>query len=86
VGVPFPPGVTAHTLIKCDLLYIIDQAEAIAFLPGYEKSLGAACEKTTAKFLGLTEVVLGKRYLAGPEYVKAWQPTTPRTLVAPHKE
>lgn len=84
-NVPFPKGVTANTLIKDDLTYIADHAEAIALLPGYEKSKGAKVEVALAEFLGLSQMVLGRRYLPGPEFVKNWDPSHLRVLVTPHK-
>jgi hypothetical protein len=71
-------------LIKDDVLWIVDHADTIALLPGYEKSKGATVELAMVEFLGLSAMVLGHRYLAGAEYKRQWKPDNPRALVAPH--
>lgn len=86
VDVPFPPGVNVNVLLKDDLTYILDEAEIIALLPGYEKSLGAGSEIATANAIGLSTMILGRRYWAGKEYVAAWHPDKPREIVKPHKK
>lgn len=45
-------------VIRKDLDYIIDYAEAIAMLPGWEASPGANAELALAKFLKLKEIYL----------------------------
>lgn len=72
--IPFPPGITARVLMKDDCNYICDHAERIAFLPGFENSKGAKVERALSDMFGLTAMILGKEYLAPPEYVAAWRP------------
>ncbi len=49
---------TLRFCLKKDLMYILDHAEGIALLPGWEKSKGVAVELTLAKALGLVEIYL----------------------------
>lgn len=49
---------TYREVLKVDLNWILDHAEAIAFLPGWEKSKGVAAEKALAVCLGLPEFYL----------------------------
>lgn len=44
--------------LRTDLNYILDEAEAIALLPGWEKSRGAQIELALSKVLGLKEIYL----------------------------
>jgi hypothetical protein len=44
--------------IRADLNYIIDEADAIALLPGWEVSKGANAELWLARFLDLEEIHL----------------------------
>lgn len=44
--------------LRKDLNWIIDHAEAITFLPGWEKSKGVKAEKALAEALGLKEIYL----------------------------
>lgn len=55
-------GFNLREALLMDLTYICDQADAIALLPGWEKSSGANSEHSTAVALGLTRIVLGKAY------------------------
>ena len=48
-----PPGFSLRDALARDLAYICKRAEAIAFLPGSEKSRGATAEAFTAIALGL---------------------------------
>lgn len=44
--------------LRLDLNWIIDHAEAIALLPGWERSKGVAAEIALARALGIQEIVL----------------------------
>ena len=46
-----------------DTKWICENADAIALLPGWEKSSGANAELALGKALGLTYMVLGKEYI-----------------------
>lgn len=50
---------TYKEVLKVDLNWILDNAEAIALMPGWEKSKGVAAEKALAECLGLKELYLG---------------------------
>jgi hypothetical protein len=52
-------GVNRRDVIRVDLNWIIDNADAIALLPGWEKSSGARLEKALADFLDLEVIYLG---------------------------
>ena len=49
---------TYKECLRNDLLYILDEAEAIALLPGWEKSSGAKVEKALADCLKLELIEL----------------------------
>lgn len=51
-----PP--TYRECLKIDLNYILDYADAIALLPGWEKSMGVQAELALAKCLKLEEIYL----------------------------
>jgi hypothetical protein len=51
-------GLTIRTAMKVDLSWICDNADAIALLPGWEKSKGATAEKALADCLGLETIYL----------------------------
>ena len=42
-----------RTIIKADLIWICENADAIVFLPDAEKSKGARCERALGEFLNL---------------------------------
>lgn len=46
-------GLFLHTTLSTDLEWIYEEADAIAMLPGWEKSLGARAEHATAVALDL---------------------------------
>lgn len=46
-------GFDRRAALKADLIWICDNAEAVALLPGWEKSSGACAEKALADALGL---------------------------------
>lgn len=50
---------TYREVLKIDLNWILDHAEAIALLPGWEKSKGVKAELALAECLGLEVINLG---------------------------
>lgn len=50
--------ITYRDVLRKDLNWILDNAEAIAFLPGWEKSKGVKAEKALADCLQLEEIYL----------------------------
>ncbi len=50
--------ITYRDVLRKDLNWILDNAEAIAFLPGWEKSKGVKAEKALAECLQLKEIYL----------------------------
>lgn len=51
-------GFSLREALADDLNFICREAEAIALLPGWERSKGVAAERATAAALGLVEIVL----------------------------
>lgn len=49
---------TYREVLRVDLNWILDNAEIIAYLPGWEKSKGVKAEKALAECLGLEEIYL----------------------------
>lgn len=54
---------TINDCMAADCEWICRNADAIALLPGWEKSSGANAELALSKALGLTEIKLGKEYV-----------------------
>lgn len=52
------PVPTYRDCLRMDLNWILDHADAIAFLPGWEKSKGVKAEKALAECLQLKEIYL----------------------------
>lgn len=52
------PQINYRDCLKLDLNYILDHADAIALLPGWENSKGVAAELATARALSLKEIYL----------------------------
>jgi hypothetical protein len=55
-------GFSLREALDADMHYIALEADAVALLPGWEKSSGATAELALAKALGLTQIILGKSY------------------------
>jgi hypothetical protein len=58
------PACTINDCMKADCNWICDRADAVALLPGWEKSTGANAELALGKALGLSFIILGKKYVA----------------------
>lgn len=56
------PACTINDCMAADCEWICRQADAIALLPGWEKSSGANAELALSRALGLTVITLGKEY------------------------
>ena len=53
---------TINDALAADTTYICRHAQAVALLPGWEKSTGAQAERALAVALGLTIIILGKEF------------------------
>lgn len=53
-----PPGLDYRSCLRDDLNWILDHAEAIAHLPGWENSTGVAAEHALARALKLKMIYL----------------------------
>jgi len=51
-------GFNLRVALAMDLAWICAEADAIALLPGWERSKGVAAEKATAEALGLKVIIL----------------------------
>ena len=58
-----PPECTIRECLLADTHFICTEAEAIALLPGWERSSGAYAELTLAKAIGATVIILGLEYV-----------------------
>lgn len=55
---------TINDCMSADCEWICRNADAVALLPGWEKSSGANAEVALAKALGLSVITLGKAFIA----------------------
>jgi hypothetical protein len=55
-------GFSIRKAMGADLAWIAHHSDAVALLPGWEKSTGATAERATAIAIGLTIIILGKEY------------------------
>jgi hypothetical protein len=53
---------TINDALAADTAWICRHAQAVALLPGWEKSTGAQAERALGVALGLTIIILGKEY------------------------
>jgi Domain of unknown function (DUF4406) len=55
-------GCTINDCMLADTAWICQHADTVALLPGWERSSGANAELALAKALGISMMILGKRY------------------------
>ena len=55
-------GFSIRKAMGADLAWICRHAEAVALLPGWEKSTGATAERAAAVAIGISNIHLGKAY------------------------
>lgn len=58
IGFKSPPPVTMRKMFKEELTWILDEADALCLIPGWEKSEGSLIEKSVAEAIGIEVIYL----------------------------